>query len=230
MKKIILPDGRELCYILVRKRVKNINFRAKEDGTVLVSASPKVSVKYIEKCLAERADFFFGAFEKLNKQKQVFEINTKSIRWLGKELPVKIIENLRETAVIDEDECRVFTKDNSAENVLRLIEKVKIERFKTVCAELNEKVRNALRSKGFEPPPAVITIKDMKSRWGSCSYTRGHISVNIRLAAYPRETVYSVFCHEYAHFWHHDHSKNFYRFLLELYPDYYKYNNVLKSG
>ena len=228
MKKIILPNGREFCYELVRKRVKNINFRIKESNVVCVSASSRVSVKYIEECLIRRADFFFDAFEKLKAREKASAPNTQSVKWLGKELKIRVIENLREIAVIDENECRVFTKDSSEENVLELVNNAVKERFKVVCAELNETVRKGLRERGFEPPNAVITIKNMKSRWGSCSYTRGHISINLRLAAYPKETVLSVFWHEYAHFWHHDHSENFYRFLLEMFPDYHKYNDVLK--
>ncbi len=230
MKQIILPDGRELCYELIRKRVKNINFRIKDEDVVMVSASSKVPIKYIEQCLAKRAEFFFGAFEKIKARKAAQEKSAECVKWLGKELPVVVYDNSRETAVFDENECRVFTKDFGAENVQNLIRTARLERFKALCAELNEQVRTELKARGFEPPPAVITIKEMKSRWGSCSYKRGHISINLRLADYPRETVLSVFWHEYAHFWHHDHSDRFYRFLLDLYPDYYKHNNVLKTG
>ncbi len=230
MNRIILPDGRELCYELTRKRVKNINFHVKDECVVMVSASPKVPIKYIEQCLAKRADLFFGAFEKLKARKIASANSTESVKWLGKELPINIIENSRETAVFDENECRVFTRDFSAENVQELIKTAKTERFKALCAELNEQVRAELKARGLEPPPAVITIKEMKSRWGSCSYTRGHISINLRLADHPRETVLSVFWHEYAHFWHHDHSDRFYRFLLDMFPDYHKYNDVLKTG
>lgn len=230
MKKIILPDGRELCYELTRKRVKNINFRVKDEEVVMVSAPSGISVKYIEQCLAKRADLFFGAFEKLRARNAAQIKSTETVNWLGKELPIIIIENSRETAVFDENECRVFTKDFSAENVQNLIRAAKVERFKALCAELNEQVRAGLKARGLEPPPALITIKEMKSRWGSCSYAKGHISINLRLADFPRETVLSVFWHEYAHFWHHDHSDRFYRFLLDLYPDYYKHNNVLKAG
>ena len=230
MEIIRLPDGRELRYELTRKRVKNINFRAKENGIISVSASAKVSKRHIEQCIIERADFFFDAFERLKSRERVSEISTKSIRWLGKELPVRVVLNSREIAVLDEDECRVFTRDEASENVLRLIESAVAQRFKAVCAELNAQVRNELQSRGLKPPAAEITIKDMKSRWGSCSYTRGHISINLRLAAYPRDTVLSVFWHEYAHFWHHDHSDKFYRFLLEMFPEYHKHNNILKTG
>ena len=229
MKTIKLPDGREISYELTRKRVKNINFRAREDGIVAVSANSRVAVRQIEDFLIERADFFFKAFDKLQKRTCENNTNSRLVRYLGRDFPVRVIENSREIAVIDENECRVFTKSTDEDYIAALREKAVLTRFAALCRELDAEVRERLREKGFEPPPTRISIKDMKSRWGSCSYTRGHISINSRLAAYPRDTILSVFYHEYAHFWHHDHSQNFYRFLLEIYPDYYVHNNVLKQ-
>lgn len=230
MKTITLPDGRTLTYELIRKRVKNVNFRAKDDGIVYVSANSRVSVKEVERFLTERADFFFGAFERLRAREKRSEINTETVNWLGLEYPVRIIHNARELAVLDETECRVFTRlGGDSEYVLSLIQRAVAERFAALCTELNAEVRAELERRGLTPPPTRITIKDMSSRWGSCSYTKGHISINIRLAAYPRETVLSVFWHEYAHYRYHDHSKAFYDFLLDMYPDYYKYNDLLKE-
>ena len=210
--------------------MKNVNFRAKDDGIIYVSANSRVSVKEVERFLTERADFFFGAFERLQAREKRSEINTETVNWLGQEYPVRIIHNARECAVLDEVECRVFTRlGGDAEYVLSLIQRAVADRFTALCRELNEEVRAELQRNGLIPPPTQITIKDMKTRWGSCSYTKGHISINIRLAAYPRETVLSVFWHEYAHYWHHDHSKRFYDFLLRLYPDYYRWNDLLKE-
>lgn len=230
MKTIKLSDGREITYELTRKRVKNVNFRAKENGIVAVSANSRVSVRQIEDFLTERADFFLKAFEQMQKRALENSKNSRLVRFLGRDFPVRIIENSREIAVLDENELRVFTKSSDESYIVELREKVILTRFAALCRELDGEVRARLSEKGFAPPPTRISIKDMKSRWGSCSYNRGHISINIRLSAFPRETVLSVFYHEYAHFWHHDHSQNFYRFLLELYPDYYKHNNVLKQN
>lgn len=230
MKTIKLPDGREISYELTRKRVKNINFRAREDGIVAVSANSRVSIKQIEDFLIQRADFFFKAFEQLQKRARENNTNSRLVRFLGREYPVRVIENSREIAVIDENECRVFTKSTDENYIAVLRENAILTRFAALCRELNNEVREHLLEKGFAPPPTRISIKDMKSRWGSCSYARGHISINSRLAAFPRETILSVFYHEYAHYWHHDHSKNFYRFLLEIYPEYYVHNSVLKQN
>lgn len=229
LKTIILPNGRGLSYELTRKRVKNVNFRAKEDGIIHVSANPRVTVKEIEDFLIQRADFFFNAFDKLREREKKSSVNMESVRWLGREYPVRIIQNSREIAVFDEDECRVFTRffDNK-EYILAIVQRTVNSRFLELCREINDEVRAELAANRLSAPPTQITIKDMKSRWGSCSYTRGHISINSRLAAYPRETVKSVFWHEYAHYWHHDHSRAFYAFLEQYYPEYYRWNKLLK--
>ena len=230
LKTITLPDGRQLSYELTRKNVKNINFRAKEDGIVYVSANPRAAVAQIEKFLTERADYFLEAFERLKKREERSEINTSSVNWLGREYPVRTVMNSRECAVIDENEIRVFTRlSDDPEYVLELVQKAVARRFCALCGELDQEVREKLEQEGLTPPPTRITVKDMNTRWGSCSYTRGHISINIRLAAYPRETVLSVLWHEYAHYWHHDHSQKFYGFLLRFYPEYYKWNDLLKK-
>lgn len=230
MKTITLPDGRELAYDLMRKRVKNINCRPKSDGIVYVSANTRVPIREIERFLIEKADFFFDAFEKIQKHEQKSDVNIKTVNWLGREYPVRIIENNRELAVLDESECRVFTRlgDNSR-YVLELIRSALSRRFSELCCEINSEVLEELSQDGLKPPITKITIKDMKTRWGSCSYTRGHISINSRLAAYPRETIKAVFWHEYAHYWHHDHSKEFYDFLREHFPDYFKWHEFLKE-
>lgn len=230
MKTIILTDGRTLTYDLTRKRVKNINCRPKSDGIVYVSASARVPVSEIERFLAEKADFFFDVFGKIRAHEEKSEINTTSVNWLGREYPVRVIQNARELAVLDESECRVFTRlGGEPEYILGLIQKAVSQCFLALCREINNEVRAELERDGLKPPPTQITIKDMRSRWGSCSYTRGHISINVRLAAYPKGTIKAVFWHEYAHYWHHGHSREFYDFLREHYPDYFKWHELLKE-
>lgn len=226
MKTLSLPDGRDIIYELTRKRVKNVNMRVKSDGVVYVSANTRVSVKRIEEILTERAEFIFAAVQQLKQRDERSMITAEKMRWLGKEYPVRVIRNLSERVALEENELRVFTAHpETAQNLL--FEWVN-ERFSELIGELNAEVRKALQKEGITPPPTRIAIKDMKTRWGSCSYTRGHISINVRLMAYPKETVLSVLWHEYAHYWHHDHSAAFYAFVERFFPEYRKWNGLLK--
>lgn len=226
MTTIKLPDGREIRYELTRKRVKNVNMRVKSDGVVYVSASTRVSVKRIEDILTERAEFIFRAAEQLKSRDKRSEISAEQMRWLGREYPVRVLRNFSERVSLEENELRVYTAH--PENAQEMLKQWATERFSALIEELNTEVRSSLQKEGLTPPPTRISIKDMKTRWGSCSYTRGHISINVRLMAYPRETILSVLWHEYAHYWHHDHSARFYAFVERFYPEYRRWNGLLK--
>lgn len=226
MVTLKLPDGREMKYELIRKRVKNVNMRVKADGIVYVSANTRISVKRIEEILIEKADQILNAAEHIKEREQRSEISSEKMRWLGTEYPVRIIYSSRECVTLEESELRVFT--NHPDEAEDMLLKWASDRFMDLIKELNTEVRKTLTEAGLTPPPTMITIKDMKSRWGSCSYTRGRISINFRLMAYPRETVLSVLWHEYSHYWHHDHSDRFYAFLEKYFPEYHKWNGLLK--
>lgn len=228
IRTVTLSDGRTIRYTLTRKAVKNINFRPKSDGVVRVSANSHVTIADIERFIGERADFFFRAFEKLQARDESRVQHADKVRWLGRDYPVRVIDSSRECAVIEDEECRVFTRRPDAENLAVLIDRAVRTRFRALAEELNAQVRHTLEERGYSPPPTRLTVKDMKSRWGSNSYMRGHISLSIHLAPYPRDTVLSVLWHEYAHYWHHDHSPRFYAFLTAMYPEYFKWNNLLK--
>lgn len=227
MKTLKFPDGSEISYELTRKPVKNVNLRVKEDGTLRISANSRVSVRHIEEFIISQQAFIIRAAERINARSAENDIGER-VRWLGREYPVRVIANSRECAVLEQEEFRVLTRIPEPEHVRLLLRNWLAENFTLLCRELDDEVRSSLISSGIVPPPTRIAIKDMKSRWGSCTWTKGHISINFRLAAYPRETVLSVFWHEYAHYWHHDHSARFYAFLGKHYPEYRKWNSLLK--
>ncbi len=226
MTDLKFPDGSEVLYELIRKPVKNINLRVKEDGSLRISANPRVSVQRIEQFIISEQDFIRRAQQRISSRNEHSDIHADVFRWLGKEYPVRVISSGRECAVLEQDEMRVFTR--FPERTQELLQKWNADNFVEICRTLSADVREALINSGLTPPPTVITIKDMKTRWGSCTPAKGHISLNIRLAPYPRQTVLSVVWHEYAHYWHHDHSARFYAFLDEHFPEYRKWNSLLK--
>jgi predicted metal-dependent hydrolase len=66
---------------------------------------------------------------------------------------------------------------------------------------------------------ARITIRDTRSRWGSCSST-GTLSFTWRLALAPREILDYVVVHELCHLRYHDHSRRFWSLLSRVRPTY----------
>ncbi len=62
-----------------------------------------------------------------------------------------------------------------------------------------------------------VTIKDTKSRWGSCS-TLNNINYNWRIALAPVEAIDYLAAHEVAHLKHRDHSAAFWECVRSLSP------------
>lgn len=73
-----------------------------------------------------------------------------------------------------------------------------------------------------------ITIRDQKSRWGSCS-SRGTLSFNYRLMFAPLKVLDYVVVHELCHLTHMDHSRNFWNMVERIMPDYRIYKQWLRD-
>lgn len=65
-----------------------------------------------------------------------------------------------------------------------------------------------------------IRIKLLKSMWGSCRPASGIITLNAILIEKPLRCIEYVVLHEFAHFIHPDHSKNFHMLVESMMPDW----------
>lgn len=73
-----------------------------------------------------------------------------------------------------------------------------------------------------------ITVRDQKTRWGSCS-SKGNLNLNYRLAYMPPEILDYVVVHELAHLRHMDHSREFWALVETYLPDYKECRKWLKE-
>lgn len=64
-----------------------------------------------------------------------------------------------------------------------------------------------------------VSIKDQKTRWGSCSAT-GNLSFNWRLVMAPPQVVDYIIVHELTHLERMDHSRRFWEKVAKTCPDY----------
>lgn len=73
-----------------------------------------------------------------------------------------------------------------------------------------------------------ITVKQQKSRWGSCS-AKGNLNFNCLLMLAPLEVIDSVVVHELCHRKEMNHSERFYREVLRVCPNYRECRRWLKE-
>lgn len=95
-----------------------------------------------------------------------------------------------------------------------------------IAAWLTERARAALlplcrdlaaRLPAGARPFTAISLRDTRSRWGSCT-AEGRLMFSWRLAMAPPEVLTYVAAHEVAHLAHLDHSPRFWRVVAALHP------------
>lgn len=74
-----------------------------------------------------------------------------------------------------------------------------------------------------------VTVRDMKTRFGSCNTKKGYINLALNLIEKSPELIECVVLHELAHLLYPHHQKSFYDFLLEVMPDYKEREKRLKN-
>ena len=72
-----------------------------------------------------------------------------------------------------------------------------------------------------------ITLREQKTRWGSCS-SKGNLNFNWRLVHYRPEIIDYVIIHELAHRTHMNHSAKFWQLVEKYDPEYRKHRGFLK--
>lgn len=220
---VLTSDGAQ-DYILERKRVKNINLRVKPDCTVYVSAPNGVTVREIESFIRSKSRYIRRAIEYFRTRPQTEKaemkyISGEKIKLLGTDVELKIVQDFKEYTERDGSMLFIHVKDkDDAERRKKLynmwLEEVCREVFTEVMHDVHEKFME------FSLPFPQLKLRTMTSRWGSCHPLKKIITLNRRLIEAPRHCIEQVVTHEFCHFVHADHGKDFYALLQRMYPEW----------
>lgn len=232
-QRIVKGKERIWEYTLTRKSVKNINMRIKPEGIILVSANPLVPVKYIDNFVLSHEQTLIKTLDKYEKMRAntaqpLQYVSGEKIRYLGENYHLLLEECKVEGVDILGEYINLRVKDTTdfkrKEKVMhKWFAKMQREVFLQICDETYP----LFQSYGIKYP--LIKIRTMKSRWGSCQPTKGIITLNAKMIVAPREAIEYVVLHEFAHFIHPNHSKEFYTLVESLMPDWKQRRNMLQG-
>lgn len=110
--------------------------------------------------------------------------------------------------------------------------RIEISREERVCGMEKAREVIARRTAYFADVMGVdygrITIREQKTRWGSCS-SAGNLNFNWKLILLPPEVLDYVVVHELAHRREMNHSENFWKIVEQVLPDYKECRKMLRK-
>lgn len=110
--------------------------------------------------------------------------------------------------------------------------RIEVIREERVCGMEKAREVIARRTAHFAEVMGVgygrITIREQKTRWGSCS-SAGNLNFNWKLILLPPEVLDYVVVHELAHRREMNHSENFWKIVEQVLPDYKECRKMLRK-
>lgn len=152
--------------------------------------------------------------------------------YLGEDYALNIIRKTHGTRITVK--LRESTLDVSIPPAIKPREKVEeiksaIERFYRKQAKdyLSQRTQEIADELGFQFER--ITIKNQKTRWGSCSTGR-NLNFNLRLMMTPPDAIDYIIIHELCHLVHMNHSKAFWNLVAKYNPTYKVWRKWFKQN
>lgn len=227
----VVSDGKEIVYQLEQKPVKNLNLRIRKDGRVYVSANDLVPLSKVDEFVFSKGVYILSALQRFQALAQYRPqpkqyISGETFYILGRGLRLKVVEGSKNE--IHSDGVYIFlqVKDSTdVKNKERIVMRFLDQQCKDQFGEIMAGIYPRFQKYGVAQP--TLRIRDMDTRWGSCISKKGIITLNKRLMEAPRSCIEYVVMHEFCHFIHPNHSKQFYGFLAMLMPDWKERKVVL---
>ena len=233
-KRTISADGSQILYELERKNVKNLNLHVRRDGTVYVSANRLVPVEQVDAFLESKIGFILNSRKRFAEQAQYRPqpkqyVSGETFYIQGRGLRLQVVQAAKDQISSDGVHLYLQVRDPmDFEKKKRMVSRFIDQQCRQVFGEIVDEVYPIFQKYGVAMP--TLRIRDMETRWGSCLAKKGIITLNKRLLEAPRYCIEYVVTHEFCHFIHPNHSKQYYAFLTMLMPDWRERKKVLDEN
>ncbi len=209
-------------YNLIRKNVKNINIHINEKCLITVSASEKTPIKSITDFVESKADWILrnmAEIERYNLTKPDDRIYSgKAVFVLGRQYEIEVLNSTETDIYIDGDKIIINSEKEENDFLKQKYLEFLREKAEEVFSSVLYEMYNIMKNEGLPKPK--LSIRNMKTRWGTCNIKTAVITLNLQLMKTDVECIRQVAAHELVHFKIKNHSKEFYSLLEKYIPNW----------
>ena len=209
------------------RRRRTVGVEVHPDGRVVVAAPPGVAVADLRRFVREREQWIAKWRHRFAEIPQTAEeslVAGQRVPYLGDEWTLAIREGARESVALLRGRVQIRTGDpTDLEAVGGLLDAwYRAQPLQVLPERFERGWRRHFRSL----PLPRLTIRKMKTRWGSCN-PKGRISLNQELIKMPLGCIDYVVIHELCHLRVPNHSPRFWTQVERLMPDYRRWRERL---
>ena len=224
-ERTVVYENNEIHYLLEQKQVKNLNLRVHKDCIVYVSANPDVPAEKVDDFVVSKGAYIRSAQRKFREMAQY----APQPYLLGRGIRLKVENSMRDAISSDGIYLRLCVNDTEDfAKKQKMVTRYLDEQCRSIFGEIILETYPIFQKYGVPMPE--LRIRNMETRWGSCLAKKGVVTLNKRLLEAPRNCIEYVVMHEFCHFVHPNHSKQFYAFLTMLMPDWKQRKEALDKS
>lgn len=205
-------------------RSRSVRLKVTSDGQVIVTSPPRTPLRIIEAFVTQHRSWIEAALAK--SEQHPAPIQTEKALLFGEWYEIVVNRQLdAEVGVSLQGKQLVVVPANLAASQATITNT--IERFLKTTAEKYIVPRTHQWATVMDISFAAISLREQKTRWGSCS-SRGNLQFNWRLVHYKPEVIDYVIIHELAHRRQMNHSRAFWDVVRQFDPEYQLHRGWLK--
>ncbi len=227
MTDFILFGSKRIDFLLEYSERKSLGITVTPDFLVMVRAPLDTSMEKVKEKLLKKApwiirqqSFFLSFYPKTPPRKY---ISGETHLYLGRQYRLKISYVTPESIKLKGQfiEVQTANKPRAKQLVSEWYLQNARTKFNIIAKPLIE------RFKKYKVEPSSIVLREMPTRWGSCT-PKGKIILNPELIKAPKACIEYVMIHELCHLIHHDHTHKFIDLQEKEMPDWEKWKMKLE--
>jgi hypothetical protein len=211
---------------------KTLAITVHPDNRVIVSVPTACSQKNILRFVENKSDWVLKAIQaNLQRVKQNhkrrFETGEK-LFYLGSEYILRVEGGTPSRVVLEDGHiCVRLPVEGLAPEPSRVKRHLLDWYMARALAKVTEKV--PIYANRICVNPSFVTVKSLKSRWGSCSI-RGRISLAWNIIMAPEDIFDYLIVHELCHMVHHNHSAKYWNLVATILPNHRQSRKWLREN
>lgn len=205
-------------YSVIREHRKTITIKVEDNLEVILKAPYGVPNSLVEATYKAHEQWIRQTIErKAVISRENNWIQNRQINYLGETKVIQFVKSKDNYKCVKlvEDKFYIFTPNLQDESLLRRL--LQDYYKQTGKLYLTQKANEYCELLGCRYKN--ITLKNQKTRWGSCS-NKGNLNYNLRIMCAPKEMVDYIALHEVVHLIHFNHSREFWKVVEGVMPDY----------